>query len=257
MRLSFDDIASQFDSRRELPRPAIQAWMELIDELARGKTLNVIEPGIGTGRVALPLAAMGHRLAGTDISPQMLARCAESAGEMDVQLLQADATDLPFEDHQFDLGIVAQLLYLVPDWPTVLDELARVVTPGGFVIHLTEPTIENGALARWSAAWREKIEAAGYRHIPVSPTDAEVHSEFLRRWPTVQQRELASWTFGQTVAEARSNFAERLRPLYMTVSDSEFERVAQEFLDWGANAFPVPDTRLDATVTLTATIAFA
>lgn len=256
MRLSFDAIASQFDTQRGLPREAIRRWIQLVDELAAGRTLQVIEPGIGTGRVALPLAAMGHHLTGTDISPQMLEQCAAGAGEWPVDLHQADATDLPFDDHQFDLGIVAQLLYLVPDWPSVLDELAHVIRPGGFVIHLTEPTIENDALTRWSASWRDHIESTGYRHITIQPTDRDVRAEFLRRWPTTEQRELASWTLGQTVAEARSNYAARLRPLYGQVTDEDFAHACEAFLAWSEQAFPNPDERLDATVTFTAMIAF-
>lgn len=256
MRLSFDAIAGQFDTQRGLPREAIRAWMELVDDLAAGRTLRIIEPGIGTGRVALPLAAMGHHLTGTDISPQMLEQCAAVAGELPVDLRLADATDLACEDHQFDLGIVAQLLYLVPDWPTVLDELARLVTPGGFVIHLTEPTVENEALARWSSSWREHIEAIGFRHILIAPTDTDVRAEFLRRWPTLEQRDLASWTFGQTVAEARANYATRLRPLYSQVAEEDFAHACEAFLAWGEKEFPDPSERLDATVTLTAMIAF-
>lgn len=259
MRLSFDAMASQFDHQRGLPREALKAWMNLIDELANGRSLQIIEPGIGTGRIALPLAVMGHIVSGTDISQPMLLTCADSAQSLQVSdivhLSQSDATDMPFADHSFDLGIVAQLLYLVPDWPTVLDELARVVKPGGHVTHLTEPTTESNALAQWSATWRKMIEATGYRHTPISPTDDEVHAEFLRRWPDVRVRELASWSFGQTVAEAMHGYAERIRPLYTSVPEHQFNRAVENFLAWARQTFPNGDTRLDGTVTLTAMIA--
>lgn len=233
--------------------------MELVDEVAAGYSLRIIEPGIGTGRIALPLAAMGHHVKGTDISQPMLDACQHSASQLSItnhfDLCLADAMDLPVADQEFDLGIIAQVLYLIPDWPAVFDELARVVKPGGHVIHLTEPTTENEPLALWSSTWREMIEATGYRHLAQSPSEDDIHAEFLRRWPDVQVRELASWTFGQTVAEATRDYANRLRPLYTSVSEDEFNRVVAEFLGWADETFPDGTTRLDGTVTLTAMIA--
>ncbi len=259
MHLSFDAIASQFDSQRGLPHGALRAWMELVDDLAGGRHLHIVEPGIGTGRVALPLAMLGHHITGADISQPMLDACAESARTLQVGdrviLHNADATDLPLPDHSFDVGVIAQVLYLVPDWAAVLDELARLVKPGGYVIHLTEPTVEGPALARWSSAWRQMIEETGYSHTAVSPTDADVHAEFLRRWPEIQVRELASWDFGQTVHQAMENYAARLRPLYAPVTDNDWQRATDRFLEWATEEFPYGDERLDGTVTLTALIA--
>lgn len=259
MRLTFDDIASQFDSQRGLPLEAIRAWINLVNKLSAGHPLRAIEPGIGTGRIALPLAAMGHDITGTDISAPMLAACAQSARELNISnapdLVEADATDLPFSDHAFDLGIIAQLLYLVPDWPPVLDELARIVKPGGYVIHLTEPTTESHALSLWTTSWREMIESTGYRHSHLSPTDVDVHAEFQRRWPDVEVRELATWSFGQTVAEAVVGYGRRIRPLYAEVPDEAFEETVGGFLAWANDSFPDSSTRLDGIVTLTALIA--
>lgn len=259
MHLSFDAIASQFDSQRGLPRAALQAWMELVDRLAGGQQVRIVEPGIGTGRVALPLAMAGHHVTGADISQPMLDACEESAGSLGVDdrvtLINADATDLPLPDHAFDIGVIAQVLYLVSDWPAVLDELARLVKPGGFVIHLTEPTVEGEALARWSTTWRQIIEETGFRHTALSPTDADVHAEFLRRWPDVEIHELASWSFGQSVAQGREDYAARLRPLYLSVPDEEWRTATGRFLHWAGGEFPREDERLDGTVTLTAMIA--
>lgn len=259
MHLSFDAIASQFDSQRGLPHAALRSWMELVDKLAGGRQLRIVEPGIGTGRVALPLALLGHHITGADISQPMLDACAESAWKLGVSdrlaLLNADATDLPLPDRSFDLGMIAQVLYLVPDWPAVLDELARLVKPGGYVIHLTEPTVEGTALARWSSTWRGMIEETGYTHTTVTPTDAEVQAEILRRWPDTQVRELAGWSFGQSVSQAMDNYEARLRPLYASVPDDDWHTATSRFLVWASDEFPQGNEQLDGTVTLTAMIA--
>lgn len=257
MPLSFDAIASQFDNQRGLPPEAIAAWLRCVDELSGGRALNVIEPGIGTGRVALPLAAMGHRVSGIDTSPQMLDVCRRRAVALDqtVDVAQGDATELPYGDQAFDLGVIAQLLYLVPDWPLVLDELARVVRPGGSVIHLTEPTIESDALRRWSSTWRTMIEATGYRHTRLLPSEEDIAIEFLRRWPDIEVHELARWGFGQSVGEGLDGYGQRLRPLYLGIDDDTWERTVSAFLDWSATVFPNSETMLDGEVVLTARIA--
>ncbi|MCO5216404.1 MAG: class I SAM-dependent methyltransferase [Thermomicrobiales bacterium] len=257
MPLSFDAIASQFDDQRGLPPEAIAAWLRCVDELSGGRALNVIEPGIGTGRVALPLVAMGHRVSGIDTSPQMLDVCRQRASALGltVDVAPGDASELTYDDHTFDLGIIAQLLYLVPDWPLVLDELARVVRHGGYVIHLTEPTIESDALQRWSSTWRSMVEVTGYRHTQLLPSEEGVAIEFLRRWPDIEVHELARWRFGQSVGDARDGYSQRLRPLYLGIDDDTWEKTVSAFLDWSEAAFPNPETMLDGEVVLTARIA--
>lgn len=259
MPITFDDIANQFDDQRGLPRPAIRAWMDLIDGIASGHNLHVIEPGIGTGRLALPLVAMGHLVTGVDISNSMLEVCRQRSASICptgmLNVAHADATDLPYDDYTFDLGIIAQLLYLIPDWPMVLDELARVVKPGGYVVHLTEPTMENPALQLWSFTWRRLIEKTNYQHTQLSPTDDDVRAEFLRRWPDVQEVELASWQFGQTVSDAKRDYGARLRALYGSVPGSDYEQAVSEFLAWAEEEFPDADQMLDGRVTLKALVA--
>lgn len=259
MTLKFDALASEFDNQRGLPQHAIGAWMELIDGLAMKPSMEIVEPGIGTGRIALPIAMLGHQVTGADISMSMLDACAESADEFAlgdcVTLLEADATNMPLADQSFDIGIVSQLLYLVDDWAAVLDELARLVVLGGYVIHLAEPTTESTALQRWSAGWREIIEATGYAHTDVSPTDNDVRAEFLRRWPDSEIRELTSWSFGQSVAAAMTDYANRLRPLYESVSDRDWADATERFLTWAAQEFPDREVVLEGTVILTALIA--
>ncbi len=258
MTLLFDTIANQFDDQRGLPPEAVRAWLVCVNDFAAGRNLRVLEPGVGTGRIALPLAMAGHHITGVDISLAMLNRCAQRAFALDVAdrigLMQADATDVPVPDRSFDLGVIAQLLYLVKDWPAVLDELARVVKPGGYVVHLTEPTIESEALARWSGRWRRMVEAAGYVPMPLRPSDDEVAGEFLRRWPDVHEQKLARWRFGQTVAAARTDYGTRRRPLYQGLRDDVWEKVVAEFLAWAGTEFD-GEIELGGEVTLHARIA--
>src|SRR5699024_6760362 len=151
----------------------------------------------------------------------------------------------PCDDDAFDLGLIASLLYLVPDWESVLDELARVVRPGGAVMLIRECTESSAALVRWDAGWRIRVESVGFVHQSTSPTDDEILGAMRRRSPDIGIRSLASWPFGQTAGEGRKRFGERLRPLYPDIPDADWDGIVDDFLQWSTTMFPDADTRLD------------
>ena len=98
----------------------------------RGRALEI---GVGTGLVALPLAAAGVPLVGLDLSAPMLAKLVEKAGgRPPFPLVVGDATTLPFADDRFGAAVVRHVLHLVPAWRQVVAELVRVVAPGGLVL---------------------------------------------------------------------------------------------------------------------------
>ena len=96
------------------------------------------EPGValdaacGTGRFAEFLAKCGHRVIGTDSSPDMLshARRRVPAGEFHV----AELDRLPLADDSVDVIVCALALVHVPDLQPVLAELTRVLRPGGDLV---------------------------------------------------------------------------------------------------------------------------
>jgi SAM-dependent methyltransferase len=259
MILSFDDLAAHFDAQRGLPAAALREWTGAVNLFAAGRTLRVIEPGIGTGRITLPLAVAGHKVTGIDVSEAMLEACARKVEALNVAdrvtLIHGDATSLPSDDDAFNVGVMASLLYLMPEWEALLDELARVVTPGGAIVHLIERTEAGNDLQLWDIAWRKRIEEMGYIHPVLRPSVDEVRTEFSRRWPDTRIEALASWGFGQTVGEGRHRFSERLRRLYADVAQDDWDRVVGGFLGWSERTFPDPETRLDGQVILEAMIA--
>lgn len=230
--LSFDAVAGQFDGQRGLPIVALRA----LGAYMTGPPLEIVEPGIGTGRIALPIAMAGHHVTGVDVSRPMLEAC-RAKGEAlrlagRVTLLEGDATALPVADNSFGAGVIASLLYLVAGWERVLDELDRVVRPGGRILLVRERTEEGEALRRWDATWRGMIEETGFRHQSLRPTDEEIVAAMRARWGEARTHALASWSFGQTVTQARQGYGERLRPLYAAVDEATWQRTVADFLAW-------------------------
>lgn len=93
-----------------------------------------LEIGIGTGRIALPLAEVGVRIVGVDISLEMLRRLMLKAGPSGPPIAVADATRLPFGDHVFASAIASHVFHLIPNWTGAVDELIRVLRPGGVLL---------------------------------------------------------------------------------------------------------------------------
>jgi SAM-dependent methyltransferase len=93
-----------------------------------------LEIGIGTGRIALPLARAGVSIVGVDISLEMLRRLVTKSGSSYPPIAAADATRLPFGDHRFASAIASHVFHLISDWKIAVAELLRVLRPGGILL---------------------------------------------------------------------------------------------------------------------------
>lgn len=131
----FDRAVEYYDKTRALP-PEVQAQVtgllahHLLD---RGR---VLELGVGTGRMALPLHRAGVTdLVGVDLSEPMMRKLVENAGgAMPFPLAQADGLALPFPDDAFGAAYLCHVLHLIPQWQAAVAELVRVVRPSGCVL---------------------------------------------------------------------------------------------------------------------------
>ena len=130
--MPFDRAAEYYDRTRGMTEDTARAVTSLLAGELRGRG-RVLEIGVGTGLVALPLASAGIPMAGLDLSEPMLAKLVDKAGgRPPFPLIRGDATALPFPDDRFGASVVRHVLHLVPAWKTVVDELVRVVATAGW-----------------------------------------------------------------------------------------------------------------------------
>jgi SAM-dependent methyltransferase len=132
---AYDNIARLYDP---WSRSVVEDVSFYIEEATRSEG-PVLELGVGTGRVAIPVAAAGIRVVGIDLSAGMLAVARERAelAGVDVDLRQGDMRDPPVEG-RFPLVLIPfrSLLHMETDRDrrTALRAVAKHLTPTGRLI---------------------------------------------------------------------------------------------------------------------------
>ncbi len=104
---------------------------------------SVLEVAVGTGR-NLPHYPPGSAVTAVDVSEGMLARARQSvaAAQLGVDLRVGDAQRLPVADGSVDTVVATLALCSIPDDEAAVDEMARVLRPGGRLIlleHVASP----------------------------------------------------------------------------------------------------------------------
>ncbi len=129
-------VSVQYDALRGHP-PEVSASIGQAIAAQMEPSSRVLELGVGTGRIALPVAAAGCEIFGVDLSSHMLAallRRIKAEGVDGVHLAQADITALPFREGVFDGALAVHVLHLVTDWAGVLEQVSRLLKPGGTLV---------------------------------------------------------------------------------------------------------------------------
>ena len=187
----FDEaIAARYDeSDAEMFDPAIvDPTVDFLAELAGGG--RALELAIGTGRIALPLAARGVPVHGIELSKAMAARLRAKPGGADIPVTIGDFTEAR-ADGTFAL---AYLVYNTIQNVTTQDRqvatfrnVASHLDPGGcFVIEVEVPT-----LRRMPPGERFHVFAAGGDHWGIDEYDVVTQAAFSHHFELIDGR----WEF--------------------------------------------------------------
>ena len=127
----YDAVADWYDAEfatSELGASARRVVLRLLGE-GPGRLLDA---GCGGGANAAALAEHGWQVTGVDVSPAQL----ELARGRGVEVVEADAAALPFDDAGFDAAVSIFTHTDIDDFAAVLGEIARVLRPGGAFVYL-------------------------------------------------------------------------------------------------------------------------
>jgi ubiquinone/menaquinone biosynthesis C-methylase UbiE len=136
--ITFDRAAAYYDATRGFPPGVDQRAAELMAKTAGiTATSIVLEIGIGTGRLALPLAQRSGPYFGVDLSTEMMRGLLDKRSAFpgaDIRLARGDVMMLPFKAAYADFAVLVHILHLIPDPHAAARELARILKPGGAAV---------------------------------------------------------------------------------------------------------------------------
>jgi len=152
----------------------VEATVELLSHLAHGEP--ALELAVGTGRIALPLAAAGVEVTGIDISEEMVARLRSKPGGEDIPVVIGDFADVDVEGAFGLVYLVFNTLFALTTQENQVrcfDNVAkRLSADGVFVVEAFVPDI-----TRFDGHQRTGVEEV---------TVDEVHLEASRHDPVRQ-----------------------------------------------------------------------
>jgi SAM-dependent methyltransferase len=152
-----ESIAAEYDTWPGTP-PTAEATVAFLADVAPGPRL--LELGVGTGRIAIPLVERGFEVTGVDVSEAMVARLRTKPGGDRVAIAMGDMADVPV-DGEFDLAYVVfnTLWGLTTQEAQVrcFASVARHLSPGGlFVVEAFVPDL--GLFDRGQRVSAERVE---------------------------------------------------------------------------------------------------
>ena len=155
VRSMFDRIAPVYDAMNRVMTVGLdQRWRRATVRAAVKPGDRVLDAACGTGDLAIIAAKQGARVTGLDFSSEMLVRARRKAP--DIEWLQGDLLALPFPDDVFDAATVGFGIRNVADLQRGIDELRRVLKPGGrlAILEITRP---RGPLRVFYSLWFDRI----------------------------------------------------------------------------------------------------
>jgi SAM-dependent methyltransferase len=232
--VSFDRAADYYDRTRALPPDVMVQVVDLLGDELSGRG-PVLEVGVGTGRIGLPLHERGIELAGIDLSPQMLDKLVEKAGgAMPFPLLLGDVTRLPFATNSLGAAIAVHVLHLIPDWKRALDEVVRVISRGGVLLV---------DLGRWGTGRVHEIteywtRAAGLEARHPGLHDPEILDGAMKaRGARIRELDPLRGSRSTTYEEAISQYESGLWSFTWRVSEEARKKAAAETRSWVKESF--------------------
>jgi ubiquinone/menaquinone biosynthesis C-methylase UbiE len=222
MSISFDRAAEYYDETRGFPPGEEKGAAEAFVRVGKfDGSQRVLEVGVGTGRIALPVAPQVAAYMGIDISTAMMGRLREKQQNERVLLTQGDATRLPFPTASFDAAIAVHVFHLIPGWQNALQEVKRVLRPGAPLLHgfnadarpLDMHEVLSAKFGTRAAGTRSKafLEDAGWQMV-----EEEIHRYTLSRRPlgmveTFRRRLFsATWDLSDEDMETRAQYLEQV-----------------------------------------------
>lgn len=243
--IAFDRAADYYDETRGFPpEEAAHIGAFVAEQLPpQGRVLEI---GVGTGRVALPVASHVAAYYGIDLSVPMMQRLQAKQTDERIFVARADATRLPFPDHSVDAVVAVHVFHLIADWRQALGEVARVLKPGAYLLNCFNDDDEHTLFAKLWKTWEATMPDGGR-----TKTGVKFHkdTDFLAQagWQQVSER-----AYAYAARTTPNVFLDRLRRRVFSsmwqLSDDDVAAGIAAVEDAMAQEFVGPEQVMDWTI---------
>lgn len=259
MTISFDRAADFYDNTRILAPEVSERLTAEILRLGRATPdTTFFEPGIGTGRVALPIVEQGYVYTGVDVSEAMMDKLRQKLeGKAHrLTLIYADATALPLEDNAFDVAVAPHILHLIPEWQRAMDELRRVLKPSGVFIYFHHPKNKTATRDAIGRQWREILLGYGYDSGFTGGVTENVLGRLQEQRAALETVVVADLSRESTVDSLMGAYRGRIYSHMWRVPDDIYHQALANLEAWAAEAFPEPSQVITSQDNITLTVAY-
>lgn len=185
-----DHIASMFDqvaARYDLTNTILTGGMDHVWLSALRRAVDpamgdyILDLAAGTGTSSAVLANAGAEVIAADLSEGMI-----DVGRQrhpDIEFVQANALDLPFDDDSFDKVTISYGLRNIPDTDRALREMLRVTKPGGVVVVLEFSTPPNDVFRKLYNVHQSTLMPLFARMFSSDKEAYDYLVESIRSWP--------------------------------------------------------------------------
>ncbi|NBX34407.1 class I SAM-dependent methyltransferase [bacterium] len=139
LNYAFEDAAAPrltLDAADEPNRPNIQLYEHVRGTVGlRGLRVLEVSCGHGGGASYFTRTYQPAGYVGLDLNPEAISHCQARHRSPGLRFEVGDAQKLPFADASFDVVINVEASHCYPDFPGFVDEVARVLRPGGRFCH--------------------------------------------------------------------------------------------------------------------------
>jgi len=186
-------IEKWFMNRPQHAKQAISRAEKLLHFVNVKEKQNFLEVGCGNGGVSKYVAKKYLlNVTGVDIDPKQIQLAQESVDDIpDIHFLEVDATNLPFQDNDFDIVLSFGVMHHISNWLDALREIKRVLKPKGYFIYAD--IIFTDLVAKFGRSFKHRygittmhdlnsfIQENGFSTIHASMTNALIwhHCEFV------------------------------------------------------------------------------
>ncbi len=244
--ISFDRVSDIYDATRGLP-PGVseQVTDTILNIVSPTAETKFFETGIGTGRIAVPIAKKGYSYTGIDISEKMLAELQRKLEGISHRLraVKGDATALPFDDNSFDVALTVHVYHLVSAWKQALAEIRRILKPDGLYLY-THGTIDSnqtqdsnqGRLA-FQQRWEEIIASYGHPLPRYGATEEEVLTELRTQGAVLEPVIAAQWKSELTVKKLLEHYQNKVSRHSWHLPDEVFAKAIDDLREWSLERY--------------------